>query len=407
MLLLIVFFLAWLSFIPQTLQARYLPIVEFYILGLLFISLCKHRFNLRDYFFKKNDIFIWIYFFLMSVGLINATNRNQALGYYVYLVVMGGGIYFLFRNFINSDNIIILSKALVIFACMVGAIGLLEMVTSKNIFHGIIHEYYYKKFILEKRIMSTLENPAILGHYLLTCAPFSYYFYKIEKDRFKKRLYLIYSVIVALALIMTFSRAAIIGGIVILCAYLWMQRKRKVILMIFGALISASFLVLLLPKDCYVIRYRFGIIYILDYIFNSHRTIHYLVSLNMFKEHPFFGIGLLQYRESFSQYASVSLPFIIRVPESSYLMHIAETGIFGFSGFIFMLVWLFNKGRMLIKGGSSSIFLFVFLSFIGFIFNMGTYDALLWHTPFYLFWILAGTISALKDQVCNGYLPRT
>ena len=125
----------------------------------------------------------------------------------------------------------------------------------------------------------------------------------------------------------------------------------------------------------------------------------------MLKAHPFFGIGLFQYRFLFNQYSSVRLPYVVMIPESSYLMHLAETGIIGFSAFILLLVTLLKRGFAYLKREVSSekknIFLFIFLGFIGLLFNMGTYDAFLWHTPFYLFWVFFGILSSFIGKGHN------
>ena len=390
-------FLAWVSFIPGTLQHRFLTVVRHTLLFSLGISLLRHKFRLKEYFFRKEDIFIWVYFAFISVGLINAVDKSMSVTLYMDIVIWGGLIYFLVKNSINEKNCKIILRFLVVFSSIVALIGIMEMLFGKNITYLFIDNPYYEKFIREKRIMSTLLNPAILGTYLLVCAPLACYFYSIEKSMLKKRVYLTMCTIIIVALILTFSRGAIFGGLIVISSYLWIKNKKKWIFIVLAACILSSLLVLLLPYYSRL-KYAFGMTYLIRYLIHSHRTLHYFVAFDMLKAHPFFGIGLLQYRFLFNQYSSVRLPYVVMIPESSYLMHLAETGIIGFSAFILLLVALLKRGFAYLKGEVSSekkkLFLFIFLGFIGLLFNMGTYDAFLWHTPFYLFWVFFGILSS-------------
>jgi len=400
----LIIFLAWISFIPGTLQHRYLTFARYALLFLLLISLLRHRFKAKEYFFAKEDIFIWAYFILISVGLINAVDRTMSVRLYMDIVIWGGLIYFLVKNSINEKNCKIILRFLVAFSSIVAAIGIMEMLFGKNVMYFFIDNPFYEKFIREKRIMSTLLNPAILGTYLLVCAPLACYFYSIEKKVLKKKTYLAMSTIIIVALILTFSRGAIFGGLIVISVYLWIKNKKKWIFIILAACILSSLLVLLLPYYSRL-RYAFGMPYLIRYLIHSHRTLHYFVTFDMLKAHPFFGIGLFQYRFLFNQYSSVRLPYVVMIPESSYLMHLAETGIIGFSAFILLLVTLLKRGFAYLKGEVSSekkkIFLFMFLGFIGLLFNMGTYDVFLWHTPFYLFWVFFGILSSFIGKGHN------
>ncbi|NQU99496.1 MAG: O-antigen ligase family protein [Parcubacteria group bacterium] len=403
-LIFIIILLAWLSFVPETLQRRYLTIVRYSLLFLLLISLCSYKFRLREYFFSKEDIFIWVYFALVSVGLINAVDKNMAVAYYRDLIILGGSVYFLIRHNLNRENCKTILRTLVVFSFIVAFIGIAEMIFAKNIIYNFVDNEYYIKSLRENRIMSTLQNPAILGHYLLVCTPLSYYFYCIEQSIVKKRLHLIMAIIITIALILTFSRGAIFGGVIVILAYLWIKNKKKWMFIVFLAFIVFSLLVLLLPYNN-SLRYRFGITYLVEYLFHSHRTTQYFVTFNMLKDHPFIGIGLHHYRLLFDQYSNIRLPYILMIPESSYLMHLAETGILGFSAFIVLLLTLLRRSFAFLKSEFNSegrrFFLFIFLGFIGLLFNMGTYDAFLWHTPFYLFWMFAGILSLFTNKGQN------
>jgi len=403
-LVFIVIFMAWLSFIPETLQARFLPSIKYSLLSFLFLSLWLHGFRCREYFFKKQDIFIWLYFIVLLAGLRNPLDKGMAIGYYKDLIILGGSVYFLARHTINRSNCRIVLKFLVAFSFIVAFIGILEMIFGKNIiYEKYVDNYYYIRTINQKRMMSTLMNSNILGCYLLACAPLAYYFYSNTKDTVKKGIYLLIFISVVISMLLTFSRGTWIAGLLTLSVYMLLKKRKKMLILIWGGFILFTILVSFLP-DGYFKR-RFSAPDLVKYVRFEHRTTQYFVTANMLKEHPFVGIGLHNYRKVFDRYSKKELYNEVKIPDSIYLMHLAETGIIGFLGFFMFLFVILRKGILFLKNNNDRkddrIFLFVFIGFLALLFNMASFDGFLWHTPFYLFWIFAGILVSLSSKGQN------
>jgi O-antigen ligase len=102
----------------------------------------------------------------------------------------------------------------------------------------------------------------------------------------------------------------------------------------------------------------------------------------------------------FNQYSGgIKLPYEIMIPDSIYLMHLAETGLIGFTGLILFLINIFKKAVSFYKrmeGDNKDMSFALILGFTGLLINLASFDGFLWRTPFYLFWMLAGAIAGLS-----------
>jgi O-antigen ligase len=89
------------------------------------------------------------------------------------------------------------------------------------------------------------------------------------------------------------------------------------------------------------------------------------------------------------------------IPESIYLMHLAETGILGFLGLVILLTQVLRRAWLNchLQGEISFIMM---MSFLGLLFNLASFDGFLWKTPFYLFWIFLALINARSAPVKEG-----
>jgi len=393
-------FMAWISFIPEPIQYRYRFSVYLALALCLTLSLYSHKFNWKGYFLRKTDFMLWLYFLLLSLNIWFAKDKHLALNSYRDLVIPGFLIYFIFKNEVGVVNL----KKILYFFCLcagvVSLIGILEMITCFNIIYNkYIQNYFFSRFI-GQRMMSTLMHPNILGAYLISSLPFSYYFCRSKYSRKKKVLnYLLFGLFIC-AVFLTFSRGTWLACFGLLSIWLWIKNKRTwiilpwMIFLGFSVLASLSFF----GHD---IQWRFGIIGLRDYLKYGHRTVNYIVTWDIFKAHPFMGIGLGHYRMFFDQYSKIALDYEVKIPDSIYLMHLAETGLTGFMGLMLMLTynlkaaWVSYKNETFDK---KEIIFIVLMSFLGLLLNMATFDGFLWRTPFYLFWILLSLLNITEKR---------
>jgi O-antigen ligase len=77
---------------------------------------------------------------------------------------------------------------------------------------------------------------------------------------------------------------------------------------------------------------------------NSERVAHWLAGINMFQEHPFFGVGIGNYQDVYSQYHVGIFVLPLGHAHNYYINIAAEAGIFGFTAFLLFLIAVFTYG---------------------------------------------------------------
>ncbi len=289
----------------------------------------------------------------------------------------------------------------VLFICagIVSFFGLLEMFFSTNVLYKyFLQNPFYGRFI-GKRMMSALVHPNILGAYLLPCIPLASYFYRYA-ETYKRRLFnLTVLCFIAAGVFLSFSRGTWIACLIMFSFWLWQKGKTKRIIYIWLGFLTWSALASLSLFGQGFAR-RFGIVRLFYYLRFSHRAKNYHVTWEMLKEHPFVGIGLDCYRKFFGQYSNLRFSEEVKVPDSIYLMHLAETGLLGFLGLFLLLGYVLGRAWKIYKRLETKEREFIFavlLGFIGLIVNMASFDGFLWKTPFYLFWIFLAVLSAMGE----------
>jgi len=302
-------------------------------------------------------------------------------------------IYFFIKNEFGADLSAMkkMLYALVISAGAIALFGAAEMISHTNpIYEKYVSNFYYWRFI-GNRMMSTLIHPNILGCFLAINIPLAYYFYRSSKA---KALHLIVMGLIILGLFLTFSRGSWLAFLCGLSVWLWVKRRRKLILWCW-----VSFLGFSLFADLYLgqydVGYRIGIKGLWSYLKYGHRTQQYFVAASMFKEHPLVGIGLNLYRPLFTQFSFLNLNYEVMIPDSIYLMHLAETGLVGFLGLLLLILNALRKSWRALaeKTQEKELRLAVTISFIIMLFNFASFDGFLWQTPLYLFWIFLALVS--------------
>lgn len=388
-------FIAWVSFVPEPWQVRYDVWLKCGLLLCLALSALKSGKGIAGYFFSRQDIFFWVYLAALSCNIWFAPNRSSVWGYYRHFSITAIAIYFLFKNEVTYLNARRILSGLCLCAGVVAILGLVEGLTRYNfIYEHLVDNYFYRRYLSEGRVMSTLMHPNILGAYLIACVPAAWYLYKSEPRRAIKTLRWTAFLLILSVMLLTFSRGTIFSFMLLLTVWLSLRRRIKWLLVIW-----AVFLILMFagsqPWARGTVIGRFGI----NGMRYGNRIMQYPITFNMFLQHPIAGIGLTNYRVLFDQYASNRLPFEFMIPESIYLMQLAEAGILGFTGFLFFLISLIRgvlRRYFNFNTDQKELLCAVMLGLGGLLLNMGTFDGFLWRTPLYLFWIFAGILSGLE-----------
>lgn len=366
----------------------------------LLLSLGRHAFDVRRYFFEKTDFIFWIYLASISISVWCAPDRKEAFNFFADFSFAAIGIYFFMKNEMDASLLKKTLSVLVISATAVSLFGFWEMLTRSNVIYAhYLQTYYYGRFI-GGRMMSTLVHPNILGAYMLACIPAAYYLYRRAARGVFRVLYIICFLLIAAALFLAYSRGTLIAAFGMLTVWLFLKGKGRYALLMWGAFFLFSFAVRLSCPPHHALQ-RFWVGNAWEEISRGHRTKLYFVTFKMCKQHPFVGIGLHHYRKLFEKFSPDHFPYELRIPESIYLMHLGETGIIGFAGFAFLLWQIFKKsavGYKWLAQDRKGLFFAVIMGLVGLLLNLASFDGFMWRTPLYLFWLFGGIIAGISRQ---------
>lgn len=402
-LILTLFLVAWLSLLPESVQNTYRNFLRI-ILFLSLICLLKRLRSIKI-FFVSREIFFWLFLGSGILSYIFAVNRTVAILQYYNMVITAILLFFLMKYLVNIKSFKWNFCHIVCwFSLIVVVMGILEFILHKNIlYENFLFNPFYKKYIYEKRIMSTQMHPSVLGTYFLAVIPFSA-FLTFNGRNFKERYLGFLSGLAGfLGIFLAFARAAFLGVFVFFTLYLWRKNKKTysvfivIMLLCFLLTIPLSEHILFLKRFNFILTFRHSVHKMqIDY-----RLERFPAAFKMWKQHPFTGVGIDNFRLLFDKYhPAQDVPFESKIPDNMYLTIFAETGLVGSICFLLFICQLLRqewRALKVIVSREDQEFLFILLcGFIGLLVNMASYDLFYWYMPLYFFWIYAGAIRGLS-----------
>lgn len=392
---------SWISFVPQPIQGRYLYYIIILLAIFLFLfSLTKNKNKKR--LFGQQDVIAGLFLLSLWAGTVNAIDKKIAYKTYFEITLIFLFLFYIGKGmFVIDNNSNRVSAVICTCSLTVAIIGLFELYFGKNIlYENFIHNYFYERYKLTGRPMSTQLNPVILGSYLLGCFPFGFFLFK-NKSVYLRRLGIISLLICAFVIILTFSRGVLLGFIAMIIFYLWQGHKKRLLqtfaILSAGVVIFCSFQVDENLKRFGLQRFIAGSY---DSIFSEYRSERVKMTLKMLLDHPFLGSGLNHFRVRFDEYCSkenINETDEFRIPDNMYLTFLAETGLIGSAGFLLFIIFLLRAGLKEVRKQSDDkreILLVFLAALIGLLINMGAYELFYWHNPLMLFCLLCGFIAA-------------
>ena len=253
------------------------------------------------------------------------------------------------------------------FVCVLGALGyLIASISGKpNIIVPMLNPQaklalFPKVLQFQLRVCSTFRNPNMLASYLITSTVFILLLIKKQIAGGKKnRGYIMLLCLHVLAALLTKSRGA--GGtfLLVTCGlFIFTNRKKYRPFKLFLSLFTIFYFLLALVT---VVIWVFPI-QLKPFKINTKNSEYFLQSeagFKMWKDYPFFGIGLGRYNYNLLKYfdwnkGRESLPnpddvsWRTKDPHSTYFGWLAETGLMGLSA-ILILLWVHIKTAMRIE----------------------------------------------------------
>ncbi len=282
-----------------------------------------------------------------------------------------------------------------------------------------IYEYYFgnlqMKWLdtelftdIEGRVVSTFDNPNVLGEYLIMVLPFALaLFFACKKPRAKLLSCALFAVIGG-CVIFTWSRGAwlgILGGI----AIFMLVYSKRVMSFFLVCLLGVPFLPSVLPAG---ISSRLFSIGNLADTSTSYRVNIWKGTFNMLSDYWFTGIGVSP--DAFKVvYPDYSLPGIDAAPHSHnlYLQILTETGIVGLLVFVLFVCLLLRSAFTFWSHRSYDRTPMKFMSMAGTcgliaVLVQGMTDHI-WYNyrVFAMFWLCAGLLCAIHRSGYSEYPP--
>ena len=291
-------------------------------------------------FFQKRFYLLYFFILIIFMGFIPSLNTNQ-INYFIRFLETLTLFLILYSEIRTKEDQILFIRNSTLVILLISLYNIIEFVF-------INHRYKYlraKKFNLA-RVVSIFNQPNNCGIFLvlLLISIFILYMYKkIGKKTFYVSLFF-----VLIGILLTFSRAAILGMIVfVLLSNIKKYYKYFIIVFL---LIT----VLFYPK---IVNSREKSV--------ENRAFRYKLLPKMLLKSPFIGTGLKTYSE---EYKRLAPPDKARHPSSHslYLQLLVETGIFG-SFFFFLFIFSILLDIIYVKRKNYLAYKILFSNFSGFL----------------------------------------
>ena len=392
----IVAFIVWVSFFPEPIQEKYHLATKVFLVLMFAMLLIKKQTSI----FKLNDLPFWFFLTAIGINVFFAQNRNIAFKTYFDLVIPLFSIYYWISEVISDEiNLRFLTKIFSIFSILVSLGGFLEFLFAVNpIYKYFIQNPYYERYIVRiVRPMSTQFNPVTLGTYLLASLPFNFLLLKQDKGLFKS-LGTIGMILNTVVIILTFSRGVLLGLLASIVAYLFLQKKYRLLVIFFLILFISITVCSFLPYPFS----RFSVNWLGTQnrgILSDYRFDRCIMALRIIRTHPFVGLGLQHFRIRFYEYYPRKnvVHYEFMIADNMYLTILSETGIIGFCGFLIFIFYFLKRSLFQLKQLNNVPFkkgqlLVIVSAFVGLLVNMGAYELFYWSNQYICFCILIGCL---------------
>jgi O-antigen ligase len=283
----------------------------------------------------------------------------------------------------TGESLSKLAAVMVFSGLLVSLYGIYQWFFGDNTGHAWLDKEMFGDIAL--RVYSTLENPNVLGEYLLLMIPLCSALVWTRKTLLSRLYYFAVLALMLLCMLLTQSRGCWLGLILAAAIFAVLTDKRLVLL----AAAVLFVLPFVLPES---IIARFTSIGDLTDSSTSYRLYIWLGTLNMLKDFGIYGIGLgsnaFNKIYPFYSYSTVAAPHAHNI----YLQLLCETGIVGLGLLLLTVVSALRKMlavRISVKKGFSAVFSVAAVSALAGFMLQGAFDYV-WYNyrVFLIFWIV-------------------
>lgn len=309
-------------------------------------------------------------------------------------IVVGSGILMYFVIVNNFDTKKKLNLVLTIF-CIIGVLVSLYGIYQYTSFSFFGTATVDKELFgdIKTRVTSTFDNPNVLGEYLLLLIPLSVSLFFVNKNIYKKVIIAIATIIMAVCLLLTYSRGCYLGLIFAAAIFVILLNFKFIIFFILG-LIAMPFV---LPKS---IINRFTSIGNMKDSSTKYRVSIWMASIDLIKDYwnkPI-GQGSIAFNKIYPLYAYNQVG--AQHSHCLFLQVIIETGLLGFITFFVMLYRLYQylfSGLRKLANCTDRIYLIGFVSSISGFLLQSVFDNTFHNLRVaIIFWMIIGLATAFR-----------
>lgn len=344
---------------------------------------------------------IILYIILITISTITSSDITGSFRDLAIHLTSIGFIFVLINSIKDKKDFNIILVLLVISATLVAMYGLYQFTTG--------NVEMEKKWVdeatnpdLQVRIYSVFGNPNIFAEYLIMIIPISVGLFWFSKTIQKKAVFLITTLILVLALVLTMSRGGWVGFAFGIFLFILLIEKRLLLLAIplgVGSLF-------LLPQS--ILNRVMSIINLSDSS-NDYRIRLWSITLQVIRDNWLVGVGFghLPFKAAFETYIRTMPTYHAH---NTFLETTAEMGIVGLIVFLSLLFVIFKYGvKILVKGKDKYIRVMStgILAGLASVLVHGLIENILYMPPIITtFWILIGLILTLvcitdnSQQIC-------
>ena len=331
------------------------------------------------------EFLVMLIIFLFLVSAITSYAMVKSIQIWLIYAVFMGFFFVVVNTIKTKKQFFDLATVIVISSLAVCAYGIMQYVFGWNTTQSWMDEEMFTG--IKMRIYSTLENPNVLGEYILLTLPIAIGLMWTKKGALSKVFYGGISIVLFVAIILTYSRGCWIGLLLAAAVFVTFVAGK-----LWGlVLIVLPFIPMFLPES---IIERFSSIGNMQDSSTSYRVFIWFGTILMLKDFWITGIGLGS--EAFEQiypfysYSSIVAPHA----HNLFLNLLAETGVAGIATFIIILFVILKRLSGIYaqkgKGGATSTMIVAFAAAIAGFLLQGMFDNCFYnYRVFMIFWLIA------------------
>lgn len=360
---------------------------------LCLVSLIIRALTTKRFAFRRDGVGMMVIAMLVIYLVASLTSFSMFKSLTIWAVYFAFMMFFfVVVNTINTrERLMKLLTVFVLSGVLVCVYGLMQYVFGWNTAQSWMDEEMFED--IKMRIYSTLENPNVLGEYILLVLPVCVSLLWTKKGAAAKMVYAAFTGIIAIALILTFSRGCWLGVMLSAAVFVTFAAGK-----LWGlALIAVPAIPFVLPES---IINRFTSIGDMKDSSTSYRVYIWMGTLLMLRDFWLTGIG--PGSEAFTQvYPFYSYSAIV-APHSHnlFLQIITESGIVGICAFLLLVFLLVRRLTVAAQAGGKGTALFTVIvalgaGIAGFLLQ-GMFDNCFYnYRVFMIFWaVVATSVSA-------------